>query len=679
MDPPAGDGDPSPAEAEAPSDVELLHLTVVQAAEDLTAEFQDPGPANPDDPGITEEMLQSAKEIVEAIHTEDEAVDTADESLPDDTTGDTDSPDSSRGAKTWPRPRTITRETDGIGILNFEDHFGDKLPKFTETSTIEAMQRLFIDPSQLLKPTETDMNEYPNFPDCREKIESLLVKHRQMLIDQVIDEREVILHERKSKVTAVAQAGEVSYAEQQAAAIERIEKAQKTEIEQMIVAELIREQTVRDQIALREKLEARQLELAEEVKKRQAADCERRNQKTQVLMARQQERERELASLRKQQEEQIEKNRRVIEEMKAKRLKEMAEADVQRQKKAEAQREALDRQLEEEKKVILAKQKEQAAREQEMLMRREARLVELKERNRQVREKQQAQFAIFQQLAVKRMEERRKSMEVKEKTAKVRYDSVIKSREDLTEQVRARTATQVDRNRNAKQVIEKTREERIRAVVFKDRQDQERRDKIAAERQERFARERQLEREKQEHIQQQNQERAAAQEKKAVLFEKKQEKEEKSVEVVLKRKADELTKKVAIQKVVDKLRDEIADRQAKQLHAKRQRQGELATHREARALTYVDQQRVLALKKRDAATLLDFKKAETIHEFREFMKKGGRLNIDALAKKFNIDLEYLRRKVEELRKAKFVDSGQSRPASRTESKADKSASTAEGA
>jgi hypothetical protein len=52
-------------------------------------------------------------------------------------------------------------------------------------------------------------------------------------------------------------------------------------------------------------------------------------------------------------------------------------ADRQRQQKAIAQREALDRQAEEDKKLIMQKQKEQVAHEMQMLQRREAKLREL--------------------------------------------------------------------------------------------------------------------------------------------------------------------------------------------------------------------------------------------------------------------------------------------------------------
>jgi hypothetical protein len=524
------------------------------------------------------------------------------------------------------------------------------------------------------------MDEYPDFPDCRRKIESLFLRHRDVLINQIIDEREVVLSENRNRSSSLSgQSADPNYAEEHAAAIERIEKLQKREIEQLIVAELIRERTMREEIAVREKLEARQRELAEEVRQRQAADCERRNAKREVLLGRQRERERELADLRRQQEEQIEKNRRAIEEMKAKRMKDMAEADIQRQKKAEAQREALDRQLEEEKKAIVAKQKEQAIREREMQMRRIEKLNEMKERNQRIREEQRERFAISQQRVLQQFEERKKAIQLKEVAAKGRYEVIIKNRDDLSRQVRARSQMQLERNQMAKITVEKQREEHIRAIVFKDTKDQERRDAIMAKRIERFAREREIELEKKEHIERQRQSRLEERKKKVELFEKKQEESEKSVEAALKTKADELTKKVAIQKVLDKLRDDAADRMAKQHQAKRKRQGETAAQREARAIVYVEQERELALKKRDAATLLDFKKEATIHEFRELMKRGGNLNIEALAKRFDIDLEYLRHRVEESKRAKTVDSGQSRRTSRSGSPSQESkAGVAEG-
>ena len=55
----------------------------------------------------------------------------------------------------------------------------------------------------------------------------------------------------------------------------------------------------------------------------------------------------------------------------------------------------------------------------------------------------------------------------------------------------------------------------------------------------------------------------------------------------------------------------------------------------------------MAIKKRDQAIALDFQKHVAINNFREMMRKVGGIDIDALAKKYDIDIESLRKRVNE--------------------------------
>jgi len=56
--------------------------------------------------------------------------------------------------------------------------------------------------------------------------------------------------------------------------------------------------------------------------------------------------------------------------------------------------------------------------------------------------------------------------------------------------------------------------------------------------------------------------------------------------------------------------------------------------------------RVMAKKRKEASIQTSFKRTEILREFKEFMKEGGEPNLDALAQRFNLDLDSIREKVE---------------------------------
>jgi hypothetical protein len=66
-----------------------------------------------------------------------------------------------------------------------------------------------------------------------------------------------------------------------------------------------------------------------------------------------------------------------------------------------------------------------------------------------------------------------------------------------------------------------------------------------------------------------------------------------------------------------------------------------------KAQLFIQHQRDLAVRKRDEKTKLDFQKAAILSEFREQLRKGGQINVDDLAKKYKLDIEELRRRVEQ--------------------------------
>jgi hypothetical protein len=521
------------------------------------------------------------------------------------------------------------------------------------------MERLCIEPKCLVKPQESDLSSYPDLPGLKSELIDLLLRRRQNLIDQITDERENVISEAsRPHFTAAATSqsgGESDTAAEREKAIARIQQMQRKEIDQLIIAELIREQTVRDEAALRVKREARQRELAEATRQRQAAEAEKRRQKNEVLLLRIQEKDAALLELKKKQEEEVERNQKILAEKKAEKLRAMAAADQARQRKAEAQREALDRQAEEHKRLIEERQREQLAHELVMQQHRVERLNELRERNQRLREEQAVRFAASQQRMAHDMEQRRSNMEQRDVEAKVRFANILKNRDMLSAQMRARTEMQVQRNRQARVVLEERNAARIREIACRDTRDQERRDAIMAKVLDRMRRDREIQKEKQAHLEGLHEVAAARVAKAAEDDLQKRAESEQRVAEVRKQREDELTKRVMLQKMKDQIRDENAVRKQRQVEYRQKTKGDVSGERARKATEYVELQQQIAWKKQDAAAELEFKKAAVIQEFREMMKRGGQMDIDALARKFDIDVEMLRAKVAEGRRNRDAD------------------------
>jgi hypothetical protein len=154
-----------------------------------------------------------------------------------------------------------------------------------------------------------------------------------------------------------------------------------------------------------------------------------------------------------------------------------------------------------------------------------------------------------------------------------------------------------------------------------------------------------MEGEKREHIERQTQSRLEERKQKDQAYAKKTQEDEERLKVVLAKKEEDMQKIVAVRKIRDMFRDQSAERHLKQEKAKRERLDVDRKEREAVALSYVQSVRELAITKREAATELTFKQEATIRGFRELLARGGKLDIEVIGKKFGIDVEYLREKV----------------------------------
>ena len=138
--------------------------------------------------------------------------------------------------------------------------------------------------------------------------------------------------------------------------------------------------------------------------------------------------------------------------------------------------------------------------------------------------------------------------------------------------------------------------------------------------------------------------------KKRIQAVKKWQAEDENVIKVQKEKQEEMLKNYAMKRMRDKIRDQNAIIEANKKNFQIHKKEELSKERQLKADEYRQNKHELAIKKRDKAIALDFQKHAAINDFREMMRKGGEIDMDALAKKYDIDIESLRKRVNEGRK-----------------------------
>jgi hypothetical protein len=102
-----------------------------------------------------------------------------------------------------------------------------------------------------------------------------------------------------------------------------------------------------------------------------------------------------------------------------------------------------------------------------------------------------------------------------------------------------------------------------------------------------------------------------------------------------------------LQKLKAQVQAESAGRALKVRQVHMEEKGKEERDRQVKATSFIQHQRELAIRKRDEKTKMDFQRDAILSEFREQLRRGGQLNVDELAKKYGIDIEELRRRVEE--------------------------------
>jgi len=609
-------------------------------------------------------VITTNNEVISKTNIEDEETEKNEQIDGDEHEETNDSAFDTQSQISMPKVKFYTPGRDSlISIMNFETKCTSEIPEFTEDETILAMKKLAIEPRMIKKVSDSDLEEFLQYPEVKTKAEAILNSRRDSLINQIKDEREKLFMKSKMEpvkastapvnrtgITAQSSRAQVLMEEQEKikkADIERIEKLQKREIEQLIISELIKEQMLREETLRQERRETKNAEYEKEVLKKKEDDIQKRKEKIVIINQRLAEKDARENELRKKQEDEIEKNKKLIQEKKEKQLLSIAEVEKRRQQKANQKRELLEKQIEEEKKKIVEKQQEQMKREILMAQRRADVLKQIKEKNKETFESQKRRFEQCQQKEKIDFEAKKTKIEKKEECANERIDIIKKKIIQDAEQHRAKSQSLVERHIRASERIKSQHQERIEKIVMRESLDEERRLSIKKAKIEKMQKERLELEKKRKNIEMQNH---IVQEKMKLYEEeiKKQwEEEDKRVFLAKKAKEDRIEQMVALQKLKDKIRDETAGMIEKQVEIKIKEKAEISADREERALIYVHHKAEEAERKKQIAIQLAFKKEEIMNKFNEILRKGGQLNINELAQEFNIDVEVLKKRVEE--------------------------------
>jgi hypothetical protein len=537
-------------------------------------------------------------------------------------------------------------DEEPISILNFEERCTSNIPRFTEPYTIQAMYRLAIEPSMLSKPTEKDFQRFNQGTASRQQAEILLENRRKSFISQITAERERLMSAPRSRTVSVSEELSTTYDLDQKAALARIERMQKREIEQIVIAELIR---ARDKYRA-EWLQSRQAAIRQQrdreaaaARARDAEDRARRNVQIQARVA-------EKTALMEQRRQQMDANslrlQRVMAEKKAEDLKRASDADKERQARSQKLRLELDRRKAEEVKRQVAKMKAQEEREEFLLQRKAEAVEEVRRKNAEKTAETQRKFAEAKKRDLSASLERRKALETKSAEAEIRIEAITRERDSqIMGKVRAKSEAQMRRYAAANKELERERREKEAKMAEKNSQADMRKREIMEERETEIHA---MEQKRLEKLKKAEAQITDLQKQKSEAGERAKEKwrtdDERAEEAKAKRES-EIRDRAELQKLKEELQAESAAivKKRREIHLKEK--SEESGERQERAEIYMENLRELALRKRDEKTKLDFQKEAVISQFHEEMRKGGNVDVELLSKRYGLDLEELKKRV----------------------------------
>jgi hypothetical protein len=308
----------------------------------------------------------------------------------------------------------------------------------------------------------------------------------------------------------------------------------------------------------------------------------------------------------------------------------------------------LDRKNADERKRLLQKMKDQEIKEAHMLQRRQDQVTEIRDRNAAKAAETERRFAVSRAKSIEAAEEKRRNMLQKDAEAEIRINNLTRERDErIVGKQRAKSAAQAERYSAASRVLDAQRQERRESMAQKEWEADERKRQQMEDRMKEIH---DMEQNRLQKLNRAQESLSSIQKERTEAGERAKERwgrDDDRAEEAKSQHDTEVHDRAELQKLKEELQAENAERVRKMRQLHLQEKGEEAQERQTRAHLYLENQQVLALRKREQKTKLDFEKAALISEFKENLRKGGNVNVEVLAKKFGLDLDELRKRVGE--------------------------------
>ena len=219
-----------------------------------------------------------------------------------------------------------TSRSHFYGIMEFHIETY-KTPVFKEELTIEAMDKVGVTPEDLVKLSPDQMKNIPGNSQTKARIINEIEKKRLNIINQIKIARKELIEEKEKKehFDKKYRTKNLDIFAEDKKNLDRIQKAQKREIERLIAAEYIQMETKEEDLQRQKRLEAMSKEQEEKNKQKHEEEVKKRKIREEKVINRIKEKEEEIEKIKeKQREDEIQQaNERKKEYQRQEQLKEI--------------------------------------------------------------------------------------------------------------------------------------------------------------------------------------------------------------------------------------------------------------------------------------------------------------------------------------------------------------------
>lgn len=541
----------------------------------------------------------------------------------------------------------FSSSSNDFGILQFNPDISQGPPKFTESFTIDAMNRLGITPEELIQLTEEEKKSIPGDEKVRQQIINEFERRRIDAIEQIKEKREELLIQTQRqnqfdlKYRSARRPLTATLVEQE---FSKIKRAQKKEIERIIAAELVRRESILKETKRQQTIEQNLKLQAETKQKKYEEEQQKRQQREQKVQERYKLREMEIAEQQKQLIEKEERRRqREIERDKIRKAEFARQSQLKEMKlKKFHDDRILAEQIEQKKRderSVLLKQ-----RELRLMKQKEDELAQLKEHNRALMEKAVERLNLTHKREKEEIERKTAKMIENENNVQKRLDQQKKQKMLSLIETRKKNEERLQRSLLLTKKLEEEDMKKKEKLQIRNDQAVERYHQIVKDREKKAELARLDNEEKTMKMFEKKRKADQLEQQKLIQFEEKMAIKAAKFEEVKKMQEQELKNKNAFQWMKQKIGEENNGR----LQRRIEYENHLATQLLNKKMSVVeriqqdrqDEIRLVAMK----SSQLQRKKDLILEEVRKMTNKNGELNIEMLAAKFDIDIEEVRKK-----------------------------------